>query len=149
VSLGHNGVDRRAAARVLESVGLLHIVERSSDGIDTKIGPGGVQLSGGEQQRVSLARAIVRAPSLLLLDEPSSALDSESESLVATAIDSLPADITLLVIAHRPSTILRVDNILALDNGEMTTAKAVLDSLGPLRPQDENGAASRGCPGGC
>jgi len=87
------------------------------DGFDTMVGERGVKLSGGQQQRVALARAILRNAPLLLLDEATSALDSESEVLVQQALWQLMEGRTALVVAHRLSTVARMDQLVVLDHG--------------------------------
>ena len=88
-------------------------------GYDTEVGERGVTLSGGQRQRIAIARAILRAAPILLLDEATSALDAESEMLVQKALDSLMADRTTLVVAHRLATVLKADRILVLDHGHI------------------------------
>ncbi|WP_170770664.1 ABC transporter ATP-binding protein [Ruegeria lacuscaerulensis] len=88
-----------------------------SDGYDTQVGENGTFLSGGQKQRIAIARAILRKAEILLLDEATSALDAESESLVKQALDSLTADMTVVVIAHRLSTILEADKIMVVQDG--------------------------------
>ena len=89
------------------------------DGFDTLVGERGVKLSGGQRQRVALARAIVRNAPILLLDEATSALDSESESLVQEALWRLMEGRTAVVVAHRLSTVARMDQLVVLDHGRI------------------------------
>jgi len=90
------------------------------EGYDSVIGERGLRLSGGERQRISIARAILKDAPILILDEATSALDTESESLVQSALQNLMAGRTVLVIAHRLSTVRRADRILVLENGMIT-----------------------------
>lgn len=94
-------------------------VMRLPDGYDTNVGEQGSLLSGGQRQRIALARALLKDSPVLILDEATSALDSESESLVQKAIDTLLKGRTVLVIAHRLSTVQAADNIVVVDNGEI------------------------------
>ncbi|WP_018479710.1 ABC transporter ATP-binding protein [Pontibacter roseus] len=89
------------------------------EGLDTLVGERGIKLSGGQRQRVAIARAILKNPAILVLDEATSSLDSESESLVQQAMDELMKNRTSIVIAHRLSTIRKVDKILVIDGGEI------------------------------
>jgi len=94
-------------------------ISRFPDGLDTLVGERGVKLSGGQRQRVAIARAILKDPAILILDEATSSLDAESESLVQQALDELMKGRTTLIIAHRLSTIRKVDRIYALSEGKI------------------------------
>ena len=89
------------------------------EGYDTLIGENGVLLSGGQKQRISIARAILKESPIILLDEATSSLDTESEEIVQNAILNLTKNKTTLVIAHRLSTIHNADKIFVLKNGEI------------------------------
>src|SRR5438132_13931256 len=89
------------------------------DGYSTTVGERGFKLSGGEKQRVAMARVILKNPRILILDEATSALDTHSERLIQAALEPLMKDRTTLAIAHRLSTILAADIILVVDKGEI------------------------------
>jgi len=90
-----------------------------SQGYDTPVGENGVTLSGGQRQRLSIARALVRNAPILLLDEATSALDTESEAAVQKALDEAMSGRTVVVIAHRLSTVVRAEKIIVMQNGRV------------------------------
>jgi subfamily B ATP-binding cassette protein MsbA len=117
----------RAAARAAHAA---EFIADLPDGLDQVIGERGVTLSAGQRQRVAIARVILERPRLLILDEASSSLDSESEELVQDALERLMEGLTTLVIAHRLSTVVRADRIMVLDQGTIVdqgTHRELLD----------------------
>lgn len=96
-----------------------HFIDSFPEGYNTYVGERGVKLSGGERQRVAIARAILRNAPILILDEATASLDSESESLIQNALDTLMKGKTVIVVAHRLSTIMQSDRILVIDQGEI------------------------------
>lgn len=100
--------------------GLDRVIAELPDGWDTKVGEGGARLSGGQRQRVSIARALLKDAPILVLDEATAALDQENEALFAEAVRTLAERKTLLVIAHRLSTVVHADQILVLEDGRIT-----------------------------
>lgn len=105
---------------VMKQAYAYEIIEKLDKGYDTNVGERGVKLSGGEKQRIAIARAFLRNPKVLLLDEATSSLDSQSEMVVQKALDNLMKDRTTFVIAHRLSTIVDANQIVFIDDGEVT-----------------------------
>lgn len=103
----------------LESANAASFVRASADGLDTMAGERGIRFSGGEKQRLSIARALLKNPPILLLDEATSALDNRTERLVQEALENLRSDRTCFVIAHRLSTVQKADRICVLDHGHL------------------------------
>jgi len=105
--------------KVLRDVNLGAVLDRDPAGLDAPVGEDGIMLSGGERQRLAIARALLAAPPILLLDESTSSLDGMNEQLLREAIDAVASGRTLLVIAHRLSTVVDSDAIVVLENGEV------------------------------
>jgi ATP-binding cassette subfamily B protein len=89
-------------------------------GLDTRVGEEGLSLSGGQRQRLALARAVAAKPAVLVLDDPLSALDVDTEALVEAALRRILASTTALIVAHRPSTVMLADRVALLENGRIT-----------------------------
>jgi ATP-binding cassette subfamily C protein len=106
----------------LEAAACAPLVQNLAQGLDTVIGDRGIRLSGGERQRIVLARALLRRPSLLILDEATSSLDNENERKIQTAIEQLHGKMTIIIIAHRLSTIRKADQIVVLEKGRIIEA---------------------------
>lgn len=104
---------------VLELAAARPFVEKLPHGLDTVIGERGIRLSGGERQRIALARALLRKPTLLLLDEATSALDNENEQFIRDSLNRLHGKMTIILIAHRLTTVSSADQILRVEDGQV------------------------------
>jgi len=120
IAYGQPGVPLKAVEAAAHAALAHDFIMDLPSGYDTVIGERGVRLSGGERQRIAIARALLKNAPILILDEATSALDSESEALVQSALQNLMIGRTVVVIAHRLSTVRRADRIVVLENG--TTA---------------------------
>jgi subfamily B ATP-binding cassette protein MsbA len=129
IALGESEPDVSRLREVAKAANALEFIEALPEGFDTPIGDGGGRLSGGQRQRLSIARALYKDPPILLLDEATSALDTESEQLVQQAIDRLMANRTVLVIAHRLSTVRHADAILVMEAGQIVESGTHLELL--------------------
>ncbi|WP_372053345.1 ABC transporter ATP-binding protein (plasmid) [Tistrella mobilis] len=112
--------DDAALMAAIEAAGLAPVVAGLPEGLDTPLGDRGSRLSGGERQRVTIARALIRQPRLLLLDEPSSALDAETEQRLCATLAALKGRTTVVVITHRPAILEIADQVLHLEGGRFT-----------------------------
>jgi subfamily B ATP-binding cassette protein MsbA len=149
------GMDDASDARIraaAEAANAWEFIQGMDGGLDARIGERGVNLSGGQRQRISIARAILKDPPVLILDEATSALDTESERAVQEAIERIMKRRTVLVIAHRLSTVIRADRIVVMQKGRLLaegTHRALLRACGLYRTlydmqfQDRNARAGR------
>ena len=106
-----------AAAKAANAHGF---ISKLPNGYDTRVGERGVRLSGGQKQRISIARAFLANPQVLLLDEPTSSVEPDSEAAIITALDRLMAGRTTVLTSHRPSLIRQADLVYVIENGRVT-----------------------------
>jgi len=125
--------NRKASDKqVMEAAKLAHcheFIQGLPEGYKTFVGERGIKLSGGERQRVAIARAILKNAPILILDEATSSLDSESEAMIQDALKTLMKNKTVIVIAHRLSTIMQMDRILVMQDGEVVDQGTHADLL--------------------
>jgi ATP-binding cassette, subfamily B, bacterial len=119
IAYGRPGAGRREIEAAAEAANAAEFIERLSDGYDTVVGERGATLSGGQRQRLTIARALLKDAPILVLDEPTSALDAESEALLLEALERLTAQRTVLVIAHRLSTVRHADRVVVMEHGRI------------------------------
>ncbi|WP_374296050.1 ABC transporter ATP-binding protein/permease [Sphingomonas sp.] len=124
-TIGYNigyGLEEATAediARAAKGAAIAGFIERQPDGYDTRVGERGLKLSGGEKQRVAIARTLLKNPPILILDEATSALDSRTESDILETLEAVERGRTTIVIAHRLSTVVKADQIVVLDGGRV------------------------------
>jgi ATP-binding cassette subfamily B protein len=119
IAYGRPGAGEAEIMAAAEQAHLQSFIASLPDGLETRVGERGLKLSGGEKQRVAVARTLLKGPPILILDEATSALDSHTEGEVLAALDQVAAQRTSLVIAHRLSTIVSADKIVVLDRGRV------------------------------
>lgn len=129
VTYGISDVSESKFIQALKDANAWEFVSQLPDGPDTIVGERGARISGGQKQRLAIARALIRNPRILILDEATSALDSESENLIQQALALLMKDRTTFVVAHRLSTIMRADEIIVLDQGVLVERGTHTDLL--------------------
>lgn len=119
ILLGNEQADEKTIWQALKNACLAEFVKELPDGLETEIGERGILLSGGQKQRLAIARAFVKNAPIVILDEATSALDNKSEKVVQEALDNLMKNRTVIVIAHRLSTVQNADNIIVINNGKI------------------------------
>jgi ATP-binding cassette subfamily B protein len=133
IAYGRPGASREEVIGAARSAHIHQFIERLPDGYDTLVGERGLKLSGGEKQRVAIARTLLKNPAILIFDEATSALDSRTERVIQQELEAISTARTTLVIAHRLSTIVHADQIIVLDHGRIVErgTHAELLALGP------------------
>jgi ABC-type multidrug transport system fused ATPase/permease subunit len=119
ISYGRPGAPEEEIREAARKANALEFIERFPKKMETLVGERGTQLSGGQRQRIAIARAVLKDPRILILDEATSSLDSESEALVQDALEKLMVGRTSIVIAHRLATVRKADRILVIDHGRL------------------------------
>jgi subfamily B ATP-binding cassette protein MsbA len=119
IAYGRSDATEHAIIEAAQAAFAWEFIERLPQGLDTLVGENGLRLSGGQRQRLAIARAILRDPPILILDEATSSLDSESEKLVQKALANLVKARTTLIIAHRLSTVQHADRIVVMNRGKI------------------------------
>ncbi len=128
---GNTNASREDIVEAVQKAGLSELVNSLNDGYNTPIGEGGRGLSGGEKQRIAIARAFIKKPSIILFDEPTTGLDLQTERILQSSMIELSKNSTVITVAHRLHTIKTADQILFMDNGEIIasgTHNELLDS---------------------
>jgi ATP-binding cassette subfamily C protein len=129
VAFGHEQIDRADVERAIDAAQLADVVAALPEGMDTFLGERGVRLSGGQRQRVGMARALFGQPRVLVLDEATSALDNETEQRMAETLRSLHGSLTMIVIAHRLSTVAQCDRVVLVEDGRITDIGTLAELL--------------------
>jgi ATP-binding cassette subfamily B protein len=129
IGYGRDGATQQDVEAAAQSAALMDLIERLPKRFETEVGERGLKLSGGEKQRVAIARTLVKNPPILLLDEATSALDTRTEQEILETLHSVTARRTTLSIAHRLSTIADADRIFVLDQGKLAESGTHNDLL--------------------
>lgn len=127
-------IDHESLVDAARRANILDAIDAMPNGFETLLGPRGLGLSGGQKQRLAIARALAGSPSLLVLDEPSSALDSQSEALLAETLDDLKGETALVIIAHRPATLATCDRFLIVRGGKVANVGSLEAALDRAEP---------------
>lgn len=124
VTLGDDGISRDEVWEALRKAGARDFVQQLLDGLDTVIGERGIKLSGGQRQRIAVARALVRRPSVLVLDEVTTALDPRTEAELCSTLKALKGEVTIVAVSHQPALMAVADVVYRLEDGSVTLERA-------------------------
>jgi ATP-binding cassette subfamily B protein len=122
-------IDLDRAKMAAQMAQIAETIAGLAKGYDTRVGEHGVRLSGGQRQRLGIARALYKKADVLILDEATSALDSETEAAVMLAIENLPIDLTIIIVAHRVTTLKNCTEIIELDQGRIKLKGSYADLI--------------------
>jgi ABC-type transport system involved in Fe-S cluster assembly fused permease/ATPase subunit len=129
IAYGREGAARVEVEEAARGAAISAFIERQPQGYDTRVGERGLKLSGGEKQRVAIARTLLKNPPILILDEATSALDSRTEAEILETLERIERGRTTIVIAHRLSTVVHADQIVVLDAGHVAETGTHADLL--------------------
>ena len=149
ITLGIDGYSEEQIVQAAKGANAHDFILEFPQGYDTVVGERGMKLSGGQKQRIAIARAVLKKPEILILDEATSALDEIAQALVQKAIDKISKERTVIVVAHRLSTIINADKIVVLENGQVMeegTHRQLMDRKGAYRDlyKSQENVPSRG-----
>lgn len=128
ITMGNEEIDDASIMEALHRAGAASFVAGLNDGLDTMVGERGAQISGGQRQRIALARALVRKPRLLILDEPTTALDPKTEAEICKTLQTLVGDVTILAISHQQALVDAADLVLRMQRGVLTDREMLKDA---------------------
>ena len=128
-------LDKNYLNDIVKAAGLSNLIQKNKKGLDLIVGERGIRLSGGEKQRVGIARALYKNPEILILDEATSSLDNKTESAIMGSINSFKKKLTIIIVSHRLSTIKNCDYIFFIKDGKIID-KGNLEYLLKKYPQD-------------
>jgi ATP-binding cassette subfamily C protein len=124
VTLGVGNITREDAIKALEQAGALPFIKELPEGVDTIVGERGSRFSGGQRQRIAIARALAGKPQVLLLDEPTSAMDAETEKTFMEQLHQMTSEMTVIAITHNPSVIAYADHVFRVEGGKLLSESA-------------------------
>jgi ABC-type bacteriocin/lantibiotic exporter with double-glycine peptidase domain len=130
---GLQHVDEALLAKTMMNTGIDKLMDRLGSGLNSQVGEFGRQLSGGQRQAIALCRTLLRQPKLLILDEPTSAMDERSETQIISSLKMNTADCTLLISSHNPKVLSFCDRIIVMDKGAIIGEKSASEFIEPSK----------------